>query len=81
MEPLPLMGRDFLMILRSNLKLRSIPVVVFAGSEDFLDMQRCRELHVEDYVVKPQRFEELVGMIGSLDHLLAGSSTGAPALG
>jgi CheY-like chemotaxis protein len=70
-------GREFLELLHGQPHLRSIAVVVLTGSEDHHDIARCRELHVHDYLVKPNLYEDLVATIAAFDHWLIGSSTGA----
>jgi two-component system response regulator len=71
-------GRQFLEVVRTNLQFKSIAVIVLTGSESFADMQRCRELGVDDYVVKPHTQQELVELIASFQHWLVGSASGLP---
>ncbi len=69
-------GREFLELLHGQPRFRSIAVVVLTGSQDERDVARCRELHVRDYLVKPDLYEDLVATIAAFDHWLIGSSTG-----
>ena len=71
-------GREFLEVIKSNVFFRAIPVVVLTGSEDYADMRRCRELGVEDYVVKPRTSQELIELIASLGRWLSESPAAAP---
>jgi len=71
-------GREFLEVLRSNTLFKSIPIIVLTGSEDYSDMQRCRELGVADYVVKPRTSQELIELIASFGRWLSGSPSAAP---
>ncbi len=71
-------GRALLELLKTNSRFKSIPVIVLTGSEDYADMKRCRELGIDDYVVKPRTAQELIEMIASFDHWLVGSSHGSP---
>jgi CheY-like chemotaxis protein len=71
-------GRELLELLRTNGRFKGIPVIVLTGSENYADMKRCRELGVDDYVVKPGTAQELIELIASFDHWLVGSSTGLP---
>jgi CheY-like chemotaxis protein len=71
-------GRQFLEVVRTNLQFKSIPVVVLTGSESFADTQRCRELGVDDYVVKPKTQQELIELIASFQRWLVGSASGLP---
>lgn len=71
-------GREFLEVLRKNHSFRTISVIVLTGSENFRDMQKCRELGIDDYIVKPKTNQELIELIASFGHWLVGSSTGIP---
>jgi CheY-like chemotaxis protein len=72
-------GREFLGVVRTNPQFRTIAVVVLTGSESYADMQRCRELGVDDYVVKPRTQQELIELIASFQRWLVGSASGIPA--
>ncbi len=71
-------GRQFLEVVRTNLQFKSIAVIVLTGSESYADMQRCRELGVDDYVVKPQTQQELIELISTFQRWVVGSSSGLP---
>jgi CheY-like chemotaxis protein len=73
-------GREFLEVIKSNVLFKSISVVVLTGSENYNDVQRCRELGVDDYVVKPRTNQELIEMIASFGRWLSGSPSDAPKL-
>lgn len=78
---LPLLdGRELLELLKGNTRFRAIPIIVLTGSENYADMQRCREMGVEDYVVKPTTAQELVEMIASFNHWMVGSRVDSPKL-
>lgn len=47
-------GKELLADLRTSTKLRQIPVIILSGSDQFSDVQACRELYMIDYVVKPR---------------------------
>lgn len=53
-------GLEVLKILKSDEKLRQIPIVVLTSSRESLDLQESYRLGVNAYVVKPVRFAELV---------------------
>lgn len=72
-------GIGFLELLRRHTDFKTIPVIVLSGSESHADMQRCRELGVVDYLVKPKTQQGLIELIASLSQWLGGSSTGQPA--
>jgi CheY-like chemotaxis protein len=59
-------GRELLRILRGNTRFQQIPIVVLTGSESFRDMERCRDLLIEDYVNKPRTPQEMNEFIMSL---------------
>jgi two-component system response regulator len=71
-------GRDFLALLRSQLRYKDIPIIILSGSENYRDIQHCRELQVVEYLVKPTSMEELIALIASFDRWLVGSATGLP---
>jgi CheY-like chemotaxis protein len=71
-------GREFLEVLKKNHRFRTISLIVLSGSENFKDMQRSRELGIDDYVVKPKTNQELIELIASFGHWLIGSSSGIP---
>ncbi len=71
-------GRYLLDLLRTHDSFKTIPVVILTGSQSHVDMQRCRDAGVLDYVVKPMTEQELIEVINSFEHWLVGSSTGLP---
>ena len=55
-------GLEVLRQLKEDVRTRSIPVVVVTESERNRDMEECRQLGVESYIVKPvdfQRFSQV----------------------
>jgi CheY-like chemotaxis protein len=72
-------GLDLLDVLRSHSSFSTIPVVILSGSENLKHMQRCRDLGIDDYMVKPRTQQELIELIASLDHWLVGSASDLPA--
>jgi CheY-like chemotaxis protein len=71
-------GRDFLVQMRQGEFLQRVPVIVLSGSDDFEDVQVCRDLYIIDYVIKPitrQQMNEFVStfrpwILGSLSQPL-----------
>jgi CheY-like chemotaxis protein len=59
-------GERFLVQLRSDPRLASIPVVVFTTSDDSSDMAAGYARGANGYVVKPATFDELVQFVGDL---------------
>jgi chemotaxis family two-component system response regulator Rcp1 len=72
-------GRHFIDMVRTNLQFKSIPVVVLTASTSAADRKFCRELKVEDYIVKPTMARDYVGVIASFELWLVGTATGRPA--
>jgi CheY-like chemotaxis protein len=71
-------GRELLRILRGNTRFNQIPIIVLTGSESYADMERCRDLLVADYVIKPKTLQELNEFIASLRRWLAETSQQSP---
>lgn len=71
-------GRELLRLLRGNTRFRYIPIIVLTGSESYGDIERCRDLLVEDYVIKPKTLQELNEFIASLSRWLAEAKESAP---
>jgi CheY-like chemotaxis protein len=72
-------GLELLELLREHMSFKSIPVIIIlSGWESHASMQRCRDLGVQDFIVKPKTQQELAELIASLSHLLIGSSPGLP---
>lgn len=52
-------GRSMLNIIKSNLKLKSIPVVILSTSLDKKDVDYCYAQGANTYLQKPLRFQKL----------------------
>jgi chemotaxis family two-component system response regulator Rcp1 len=72
-------GRGFLQALRANTRFRQIPVIVLTGSQRYDDIERCRDLQVEDYVIKPATSQELQEFLVSLRRWLTAADGAIPA--
>jgi len=53
-------GVDVLKQLKQNPRYASIPIVILTSSDDSLDIQACYQAGANGYVVKPDRFDDLV---------------------
>lgn len=53
-------GIEVLAHLKSDARLRMVPVVMLTSSRDTTDLQKCYDLGVNAYVVKPVHFSEFV---------------------
>lgn len=51
-------GIEFLRILRTNEKLKYIPIVVLSSSDNNEDIKKCFEIGVSGYFIKPLRYED-----------------------
>jgi CheY-like chemotaxis protein len=59
-------GRSVLQQLKSDRRLRSIPIIVLTTSNDPEDVNRCYELQANGYVVKPFNYLEFTDQIKRL---------------
>ena len=58
-----LSGIDALRMIKSDKRLRQIPVVVLTSSHEDKDLNACYDLNVNAYVVKPVDFHQLVDAV------------------
>jgi CheY-like chemotaxis protein len=61
-------GREVLREIKQVSELRKIPVVVFSTTNNRQEMVRCYELGANSYITKPNSFESLIRIIGSVRH-------------
>ena len=59
-------GREFLTHFFQKIEWREIPIVVLSTSGDEKDRSLGRALTVQEYLVKPIQFDDLVERMGSL---------------
>ena len=59
-------GLDVLRWIRSQPRLRVLPVIVFSSSNSPLDINAAHALRIQAYLVKPGRLDEWVGLVNSL---------------
>ncbi len=59
-------GIEVLGRIRADEKLRMIPVIVLTSSRQEEDLQKCYELGVNGYVVKPVDFHEFINAVKDL---------------
>ncbi len=59
-------GREVLAEIKGSPELAKIPVVILTGSHAELDVVKSYELNANCYVVKPLNFEQLKGVVGSI---------------
>ncbi len=56
-------GIEVLKAVRSDDKLRTIPVVILTSSREEPDLKKCYELSVNAYVVKPVNFKDFIDAV------------------
>jgi CheY-like chemotaxis protein len=61
-------GREALAVIKSDERLRRIPVVVLTTSKAEEDLLRTYDLGVNSFVVKPVTFDGLVDVVRTIDH-------------
>jgi two-component system, response regulator len=59
-------GVEVLRRLRTDDRLKSIPVVVLTSSQEERDINECYKLGVNSYVVKPVEFDKFYQVVGDL---------------
>jgi two-component system response regulator len=59
-------GRRFLEIVKTDERLKSIPVVVLTTSANASDIERCYQLGVNSYIQKPVSFEGLTQAVRTI---------------
>jgi CheY-like chemotaxis protein len=74
-------GLEVLRIVKSDPKLRSIPVVVLTSSRQEQDLVRSYDLGVNAYVVKPVDFREFVDAVKALGGFWAVVNEPPPTIG
>ena len=61
-------GREVLAEIKSDEKLRRIPVVVLTASKSAEDIRNAYGLHANCYVVKPENFEKFAEVVRHIEH-------------
>jgi two-component system response regulator len=59
-------GIEVLERLKEDERTKSIPVIVLTSSREDTDLQRCYELGVNSYIVKPVEFESFVKAVSDM---------------
>ena len=79
-------GREVLQRIKSDPKLKRIPVIVLTSSKADIDILKTYELNANGYIVKPVTFERLQEIVASIETfwfsvvVLANASVCEPAL-
>jgi CheY-like chemotaxis protein len=56
-------GIEFLSILKSNDNLKHIPTIILTTSDNEKDLNKCYEIGVSGYILKPLKYEDYVKKI------------------
>lgn len=59
-------GEEALIQIKSDSRLRAIPIIILTTSQEQCEVRRCYELGANTYLVKPLTFEKLVEMMHTL---------------
>jgi two-component system, chemotaxis family, response regulator Rcp1 len=60
-------GREVLAEIKSDPRLRMIPVLILTSSADAEDILHCYELHANSYITKPVNFEQYIHITNCID--------------
>lgn len=60
-------GREVLIEIKNDKKLRTIPVIVLTTSEDEADILKCYHSHANCYINKPIDFEKFISVIRTIE--------------
>lgn len=61
-------GRELLEIIKSDKKLKNIPVIILSGSATDTDITTSYNLHANSYLVKPDNFDDYKEIITSIEN-------------
>jgi CheY-like chemotaxis protein len=59
-------GRECLIELKKDLRLKHIPVVMYSTTSDTNEIRQCYTLGAHDFLVKPYNFKQLVEALRSI---------------
>jgi CheY-like chemotaxis protein len=68
-------GKEVLRRIKSDDRLKSIPVVVLTSSREDRDINECYNLGANSFVVKPVEFDNFAKTVASLGYYLAAINT------
>lgn len=64
-------GRQVLAEIKTDVKLRSIPIVVLTTSQSPADIMSSYALHANAYVTKPMNLDDLTDVVHKIDYFFA----------
>ena len=56
-------GQQFLVEIKKNAALKDIPVIIFSTSSHFNTIQQMKELGAQQFITKPDKYEDLVNIL------------------
>jgi CheY-like chemotaxis protein len=56
-------GIEFLIMMKSKVELRHIPVIILTTSSNHKDLKECYKIGISGYIVKPLKYEHYVEKI------------------
>ena len=59
-------GLEVLERIKTDPKLKKIPVIMLTTSDTYQDIDKCYSLHANAYIIKPIDFDQFVGIIKSI---------------
>jgi CheY-like chemotaxis protein len=71
-------GAEFLRVLKTNARLRKIPVTVLTTSEEERDRSECFDLGVAGYMLKPVDYSRFIEIIRTIDRYWTLSKLSSP---
>ncbi len=60
-------GREVLAEIKTDTKLKTIPVIIFTTSQAEEDIKKTYDLHANCYITKPLDFNQFIKVIQSID--------------
>jgi len=68
-------GRDVLLAVKSDERLRNIPVIVLTTSDAPADVQRAYDLHANCFITKPVNVHRFFDIISEVEHFWLNTAT------
>lgn len=59
-------GIEFLNKLKSNDKIKFLPIIVMSSSNSFSDVRECYSIGISGYIIKPLHYEDYANRVVSL---------------
>jgi CheY-like chemotaxis protein len=56
-------GRDVLANIKTDVRLRTIPIIVLTISDRPEDIEKCYQLHANCYIIKPSQLDEFEKLV------------------